>query len=111
MYHSPITRRALGATVAGVSLLGATSRAAGQEATPEAEYENGVQSDGSWRFRDDRGYDIHLPQMPTRIVSSIESGAALLDYGVEVLGVVGTFADATGWRDEGAGDLDESSVQ
>ena len=107
-----VSRRTLGAAIATTTALtlAARSSVSAQSASRAADYQNGIQEDGSWRFRDDRGYDIHLPEPPTHIVSSIESGAALLDYGIEVLGVVGTFADATGWRDEGAGDLDENTV-
>lgn len=112
MTEVKFSRRAFGASIAATTAIASLSNVSAKQATPsaEADYQNGEQEDGSWRFRDDRGYDIHLPQMPTRIVSSIESGAALLDYGIEVLGVVGEFADITGWRDEGAGDLDENKV-
>lgn len=110
MSSQRISRRTLGSVLATATALSAARSTRANQATPAADFQNGIQDDGSWRFRDDRGYDIHLPQMPTRIVSSIESGAALLDYGIEVLGVVGTFADATGWRDEGAGSLDENNV-
>ncbi|MFT4040064.1 MAG: ABC transporter substrate-binding protein, partial [Thermomicrobiales bacterium] len=70
----------------------------------------GTQPDGSWVFTDDRGITVTLPTAPTRIVSSIEAGSALKDYGIEVLGVVSQIEDGAGNRLPEAGDLDAKAL-
>ncbi|MCA9863407.1 MAG: ABC transporter substrate-binding protein [Thermomicrobiales bacterium] len=108
-----ITRRRLVQATTGVAagtLCSGPVRALAQ-ATPEAASRTqGELPDGTWVFTDDRGIAVTLPTMPTRIVSSIEAGSALKDYGIDVLGVVGQIEDGSGNRVPEAGDLDPSTL-
>lgn len=89
-------------------IVGRGARATGTPvASPVAQ---GTQPDGSWTFTDDRGITVRLPAQPSRIVSSIEAGSALKDYGIDVLGVVGRIEDGSGSRLPEAGDLDAAAL-
>lgn len=88
----------------------AGARSALAQGTPTADAGQGTQPDGSWVFTDDRGVTVTRPGTPTRIISSIEAGSALKDYGIDVLGVVGRIEDGAGNRVPEAGDLDASAL-
>lgn len=44
---------------------------------------------GPWSFTDDRGVEITLPTMPTRIAMFSEAAGALWEYGIKPVGVFG----------------------
>jgi iron complex transport system substrate-binding protein len=84
------TRRTL---IGGAAALGAARllpRSAGaQEASPAA---------GPWRFTDDLGVTVELPQRPTRIVADLNAAAPLWDFGVRPIAVSGwTVASDASW--------------
>lgn len=112
MFNRVLTRRGFVQAGAGAALLTAPGRGtAVAQGTPMASpAAQGVQPDGTWVFTDDRGITITLPQPPTRLISSIEAGSALKDYGIDVLGVVSTIIDGAGNRMPDAGDLDETTL-
>jgi iron complex transport system substrate-binding protein len=87
------------------------ARGASAQSTPVASPPaQGTKPDGTWIFTDDRGITVTLTRTPVRIISSIEAGSALKDYGIEVLGVVGRIEDGAGNRVPEAGDLDASAL-
>ncbi|MCA9879405.1 MAG: ABC transporter substrate-binding protein [Thermomicrobiales bacterium] len=112
MFNRVLTRRGFMQAGTGAALLlTLPERSVGAaQGTPVAAGAQGVQPDGTWMFTDDRGLTVTLPTLPTRIISSIEAGSALKDYGIDVLGVVSTIVDGAGNRLPEAGDLDETTL-
>ncbi|WP_042416947.1 ABC transporter substrate-binding protein [Streptacidiphilus anmyonensis] len=73
---------------------------------------SGSASRGPWRFTDDRGTTVSLPQAPARVVAYTGTAAALHDFGAadRLVGVFGPTRLADGKADPMAGQLDVSQV-
>ncbi|WP_042378012.1 ABC transporter substrate-binding protein [Streptacidiphilus melanogenes] len=73
---------------------------------------SGSASRGPWRFTDDRGATVSLPQAPARVVAYTGTAAALHDFGAadRLVGVFGPTKLADGKADPMAGQLDVSKV-
>ncbi|HEV2529220.1 MAG TPA: ABC transporter substrate-binding protein [Thermomicrobiales bacterium] len=78
------------------------------DATPTAA--SGTQPDGSWLFVDDRGTEIRLDAAPQRVVAELSVAAALLDLGVETVGVFGVRTNQDGSPAVTAGQVDLDAV-
>ncbi|MDQ1019336.1 ABC transporter substrate-binding protein [Streptomyces afghaniensis] len=65
---------------------------------------------GPWSFKDDRGKNVQLDNVPANIVAFTGVAAALYDYGVSVKGVFGPTKTQDGKPDVQAGDMDISKV-
>lgn len=68
-------------------------------------------ADGGWTFTDDRGITLDLPQRPERIVAQVTAAAALWDYGIRPIAVVGPQRLADGTPDPMAGAIDLDAVE
>lgn len=114
---SPTRRRIL---AAGAALgLGALATACGDDKkdnaggtgnTGNTASPNGGSAAGAWSFRDDRGQTVSAKKTPKKIVAFVGSAAALYDYGIECVGVVGPTKDADGKANVQAGDMDVSKL-
>ncbi|MET4925067.1 hypothetical protein P3L51_22390 [Streptomyces sp. PSRA5] len=62
--------------------------------------------DRSWSFEDDRGRTARTGQPPQRVVAFVSAAAALHDYGVECVGVLGPTDPIGGKPNPQAGELD-----
>ncbi|NUU24887.1 MAG: ABC transporter substrate-binding protein [Streptomycetaceae bacterium] len=110
---APTRRRIL---AAGAALgLGALATACGDDSgkndgSPDNGQAGGGSTGGAWSFRDDRGQTVSAKKTPKKIVAFIGSAAALLDYGIECVGVFGPTKGADGKANVQAGDVDVSKV-
>ncbi|SEL98759.1 ABC transporter substrate-binding protein [Streptacidiphilus jiangxiensis] len=95
--------------VAGLGALlaacGSSSRSGSASADAKS---SGSTTTGPWRFTDDRGTTVALPQAPTRVVAYTGTAAALHDFGAtdRIVGVFGPTRLADGKADPMAGRLD-----
>jgi len=95
-----LTRRKLISTAASAALLARYTRESGAQSPVSAT------PTGAWSFTDDMGVTVSLPQTPVRILTALTVGAALLDFGIEPVGVIGMIELPDGSRSPAAGNLD-----
>ncbi|WP_042364023.1 ABC transporter substrate-binding protein [Streptacidiphilus neutrinimicus] len=99
--------------VAGLGALLAACAAGSSSGTRSGDAAaSGSAARGPWRFTDDRGATVSLPQAPTRVVAYTGTAAALHDFGAadRVVGVFGPTRLADGKADPMAGQLDIARV-
>lgn len=94
-----------GGVIALTGLAGARRLDADAQSTPETSVSNGMQSDGSWAFLDDRDILVTTPALPEVLVAQTTAASSLYDFGVLVDAVYGPTRSADGVVDFQAGDL------
>jgi iron complex transport system substrate-binding protein len=101
-----------GILAAGGALgLGALVTACGSEDSTDGGSDSKASAkSGPWSFKDDRGKNVQLDNVPANIVAFTGVAAALFDYGVSVKGVFGPTKTQDGKPDVQAGDMDISKV-
>ncbi|MDQ0748650.1 iron complex transport system substrate-binding protein [Streptomyces africanus] len=101
-----------GILAAGGALgLGALVTACGSEDSTDGGSDSKASAkSGPWSFKDDRGKNVQLDNVPANIVAFTGVAAALYDYGVSVKGVFGPTKTQDGKPDVQAGDMDISKV-
>ncbi|MEU0188828.1 ABC transporter substrate-binding protein [Streptomyces afghaniensis] len=101
-----------GILAAGGALgLGALVTACGSEDSTDGGSDSKASAkSGPWSFKDDRGKNVQLDEVPANIVAFTGVAAALFDYGVSVKGVFGPTKTQDGKPDVQAGDMDISKV-
>jgi iron complex transport system substrate-binding protein len=65
----------------------------------------------AWTYTDDVGERIELDRAPERIVTYVGTGAALWDYGIRPVGVVGPLRQEDGSAAPAAGTIDVDTVE
>lgn len=101
------SRRAVLAAFAASVLPMAGRNAAAAQATPAA----ATTESGAWSFTDDREITIERPQRPERVVAQVTAAAALWDYGIRPVAVVGPQRLADGSPDPMVGEIDLDAVE
>ncbi len=101
-------RRSLLIASAGFSLAALTNGVLAEDGTPAAD---GLQTDGSWSFTDDRGVTVKLSGMPQRVVADVNVAGALWDFGVHPIGIFGWNITGPDSVNAAGGDLDTKAVQ
>ncbi|KIF69802.1 ABC transporter substrate-binding protein [Streptomyces sp. AcH 505] len=108
----PLTRRGLLAAGGAVGLGAALAACGGGKGGKEDGGAKGADGDkaGPWAFTDDRGQRVKADSTPKRVVAFTGTAAALLDFGIEAVGVFGPTTTKGGKPDPQAGDLDVGKV-
>jgi iron complex transport system substrate-binding protein len=104
-----LNRRTLVGSTLGTLAGGALLHPVGaQSATPGAS----PVADGPWTFVDDRGVEVSLDTMPTRVVLDANVAGGLWDFGVRPLGIFGWLSTVTdGALPPAAGSVDPAQVE
>ncbi len=99
-------RRLLAGLAASAVVMAAPARPAfaRQEATPAS-------AGGAWTFTDDRDITVELPERPERVVAQVTAAAALWDYGIRPVAVIGPQRLADGSPDPMVGEMDLDAVE
>lgn len=85
MARNGATRRQVIGALGGLAALGAFGQDAhAQESTPGAS-----PITGEWRFTDDAGNTVTVPERPTRIAADLNAASALWDFGIRPVAVAG----------------------